>query len=137
MENTLQDVFDVFADHTVPNSIRRENVLPMLQALGYIVLSEDVDNALPLGKDLFTFSEIQEILSNDAFSSISKEDVAKAFEVFDSKKTGKMSVSALKSILQTGPYRLDQEEIDACLDILNPSPEGVIEYIKNTSLSSL
>lgn len=135
MENTLKEVFDVFADQSIEGSVKREAVLPMLQSLGYIVLGEEVEKALPAGKDLFTYSEIEDMVEQNSFLVLSKEDVKRAFEVFDTKKTGKMSVSALKSILQTGPQKLDQEELDACLDILTPTPEGIIEYMRNTSLS--
>lgn len=134
MENTLKEVFDLFADQTEQKSIKREDVFLMLQSMGCIVLGEDVEKALPTGKESFTFSEIEEMVSQNSFLVMSKEDVVKAFEVFDTQKTGKMSVSTLKAILQEGENSLSQEEIDACLEILNPTPEGVIEYLKNRSL---
>lgn len=132
MENTLQEVFDVFSDYNKPETVKRENILPLLQVLRYTIRPNDLERILP-NKQEFTLKEIEEIISAETFPLLTAEEILSAFHAFDHKKTGTLGLSTLKNILQAGPDQFTQEEIDGAIEILNPTPEGVVEYSKNIS----
>ncbi|KAH9387408.1 uncharacterized protein NEMAJ01_2304 [Nematocida major] len=129
-EEVLQEVFELFSETEGKDLVKRENVSLLLEALGCIVKSHDVEASLPPRKEIFTLDEIRRILAAERLSILSQKEVLEAFHAFDRNKTGKMAVSTLKAILQAGPG-LSQEEIDAALEIMSPTPEGVVEYAKS------
>ncbi|EHY64980.1 hypothetical protein NERG_02036 [Nematocida ausubeli] len=136
MDTTLQQVFDIFMDETEQEYVKRQNILPLLQTLGYIVNEQEIQAVLPYEKDAYTVGEIKTMTEEDAFPLLSKDDVLSAFQAYDINKTGKIPIGVVKSILQAGPEGLSEEEVDATLSLLNPTPEGIVEYTKISLLVS-
>lgn len=137
MEGTIQEAFNIFADDERRDTVRSDQVIPLLRSIGYIVHEESLKELLQ-GESLYlTLEDIEELLNSNAIPKLSEEEVLRAFEVFDKKKTGEISISLFKHIVKQGPNPCSEEEIDAALEILNPNPEGVIEYVKNTPLNQV
>lgn len=132
MESTLQEVFSIFASEENKEIIQIERVVPMLRSLGYTVDEKGIQGFFKPEITSLTISEIEEMLKIKCIPCITEEDVLQAFQTFDPKKTGKLNISTIKSILESEPNPLSSEEIDACMEILNPDPEGTVEYIKTT-----
>ncbi|KAI5171538.1 hypothetical protein NEFER03_0860 [Nematocida sp. LUAm3] len=134
MESTLQEVFGIFASEENKEIIQRERVVPMLRALGYTVDEEGIEDFLKPEIASLTILEVEEMLKIKCIPCITEDDVLQAFQAFDPKKTGKLNISTIKSILESQPNPLTCEEIDACMEILNPDPEGTVEYIKTAAV---
>jgi len=138
MENKFQCIFGIFADDEKKDSVRAENLLPLLRSVGCLVDEEKLPSYTKEGQAYFTFEEVEEIIgSSNMVPKITNEQVIEAFQKFDKKKTSKISISYLKHILQQGETPFNCEEIDAAIELLNPDVEGLVSYIANTTLKNL
>ncbi|OAG31226.1 centrin-3 [Nematocida displodere] len=129
----LQEVFNVFMSQET-ECVDEAHLGSVLRCLGFVVEEETVKEILAKEGGALSFRVLSEVVAGLGGQSVASPEVLKAFEVFDPSKTGKLSISTLKAILKTGPAPLSTEEIDACLDLLNPSPEGVVNYLESTAL---
>ncbi|EIJ87818.1 hypothetical protein NEPAR06_1934 [Nematocida parisii] len=130
MNSAVQQVFEIFSDEMNNEYVKRQNILPLLQSLGYIINEQELSTILPYGKELYSLTDIRRMTEDKEIPILTVEDVTKAFQVFDSDKAGKLPVSIVKTILQSGTEGFTEEETDAALSLLNPTPEGIIEYTK-------
>ncbi|KAI5191665.1 hypothetical protein NECID01_1576 [Nematocida sp. AWRm77] len=134
MEGTIQEAFSIFADDERKDLIRSDQIIPLLRSVGYIVHEEDLGELLKQESLYLSLEDVEELLKCGKIPMVSEEEALEAFEVFDKGKTGEISISLLKHIVQQGESFFAQEELDAALEILNPNPEGVINYRKIFSL---
>lgn len=125
----LQEVFNVFAE-TDADELSPEYLGSVLRATGHVISDESLKEVLAGENETLSFNRVLQIAEQIKPAIIEKKDLVAAFEMFDAEKTGKLPVGVLKKILETGENPLEQEEIDACIEILNPDPEGAIDYVE-------
>ncbi|KAI5180234.1 hypothetical protein NEOKW01_0563 [Nematocida sp. AWRm80] len=119
----MNSLFDIFNDNN-----KVQNVNAILRGMGYVLdsnfIKEHADKSMSI-------SDLESLIKNNKIDKITRDQVLDAFLEFDQKSTGKIPIGKMKSILSGGENPLTEEEIDAAIEILNPNPEGIIEYLKH------
>ena len=129
----LQEVFNVFMSQET-ECVDEAHLGSVLRCLGFVIEEEAVKEIVAQEGGALSFRALSEVVAALESRTAKNPEVLSAFEVFDPSKTGKLSISALKAILKAGPTPLSTEEIDACLDLLNPNPDGIVNYVESAAL---
>ncbi|KAI5187894.1 hypothetical protein NEHOM01_2433 [Nematocida homosporus] len=128
--NQLQETFTIFANEDNQELVQIDRLPTLLRTLGYIVDPETLKNFFPQAITSVALADLEEMIRVQCLPRLSSNEVLSAFQSFDKSNTGKLTISTIKNILSSGETPLTSEEIDTCLELLNPSPDGMVDYRK-------
>lgn len=118
-----------YLDKTNQGHIDKENIIQAMRYLGIIKTQtafEALINELP---NTLTLDHFLNLINIERDNLIDKQNIIKAFEVFDEKKTGKVNAKELYHALSVIGEKLTKNDIDALTKMAQPDKDGRINYL--------
>lgn len=139
----IKEAFDLF-DQNGAGAIQNNELKVAMRALGFEPKKEEIKNILsevdPNGSGKVTFDDFLSLMSSKMSDKDVKEEILKAFKLFDDDSTGKISFRNLKRVAETLGESLTDEELQEMIDEADRDGDGEINQdeffriMKKTSL---
>jgi Ca2+-binding EF-hand superfamily protein len=110
--------------------ITKNDLKQALRYLGIIKTQNDFMFLLRNVSESIDLNEYMKIVNNELNNTISREQLIQAFEVFDSKKTGKCSAKDLFHCLKVIGEKLSESDIEKMKRMVEVGHDGQVNYIK-------
>ena len=110
--------------------IIKNDLKQALRYLGIIKTQNDFMFLLRNVSESIDLNEYMKIVNNELNNAISREQLIQAFEVFDSKKTGKCSAKDLFHCLKVIGEKLSESDIEKMKRMVEVGHDGQVNYIK-------
>jgi centrin-1 len=132
----IKEAFDLF-DPDGTGKIASRDLKVAIRALGIEPTREEIRkltaNVDPDGLGKISFEEFLDLMSSKMSEKDSKEEVLKAFHLFDDDRTGKISFKNLKRVAKELGENLTDEELQEMIDEADKDGDGEIsqeEFLK-------
>lgn len=131
---TFKDIFSRFdkdgdgtlATKYVGTIMRSLGQSPTEEELHYIICKVDEDRS-----GYMDFSEFVGMMANHMKDEMdTKEDICKAFKVFDEKGTGTIPIAELRYVLTNMGEALTEEEVDEMIKQADINKDGKVHYVE-------
>lgn len=128
-KNDIKEAFDLF-DPDGTGKIASKELKVAMRALGFEPKKEEIKMLLsdidPDGLGKISFEEFLSLMSIKMFEKDSKEEILKAFRLFDDDDTGKISFKNLKRVSRELGENLTDEELQEMIDEADRDGDGEI-----------
>merc|ERR1740139_122048 len=128
----MKEVFDFYSlasGDSAKKSVTVSQIEEMVVKIGLDVTPEEVRKLAGASfSDQVDYPTFVKIFSNDLYQDVPKEEAIKAFELFDKKKTGKLSIIDFKHVLKNLSKDMNKQEIDDFLEMADTKKDGFIHY---------
>lgn len=118
-----------YLDKTNQGQIDKENIIQAMRYLGIIKTQTEFEALINELPNTITLNQFLNLINKERDNLIDKQDIIQAFEVFDEKKTGKVSAKELYHALSVIGEKLTQNDIDALTKMVQPDKDGLINYL--------
>ncbi|CAF0846934.1 unnamed protein product [Adineta ricciae] len=127
----LREAFELF-DNDKDNELDYHEFKVALRALGFDVhkaeaqkLMRDYDRQ---GKNKITFQDFHEVASEMMFQRDSRDEILKAFKLFDDDEAGKISLKKLRRVARELGDNINENELKAMIDEFDLDGDGEINF---------
>ncbi|KAG7188921.1 hypothetical protein KM043_008522 [Ampulex compressa] len=128
-KSDIKEAFDLF-DPNGTGKIATKELKVAIRALGFEPKKEEMKKLTaevdPDGLGTLSFEEFLKIMAVKMSEKDSKEEILKAFHLFDSDDTGKISFKNLKKVAQELGENLTDEELQEMIDEADRDGDGEI-----------
>jgi len=125
----IREAFDLF-DTDGSGTIECKELKVAMRALGFEPKKEDLKKMISeidkSGTGIMDFNEFLELMSTKMAEKDTKEEILKAFKLFDDDGTGKISFKNLKRVSKELGENLTDEEIQEMIDDADKDGDGEI-----------
>uniref|UniRef100_A0A7S2RT41 EF-hand domain-containing protein n=1 Tax=Mucochytrium quahogii TaxID=96639 RepID=A0A7S2RT41_9STRA len=142
-QDEMKEAFDLF-DTERSGSIDYHELKVAIRALGFKISKR---NAIKLAREYDTndtgrinFTDFLDIMTKKITSRDPKEEISKAFQLFDEENKGKITLRNLRSIARELGENLSEDELQAMIEEFDKDLDGEInqnEFVYIMSQSSL
>lgn len=128
-KNDIKEAFDLF-DPDGTGKIATKELKVAIRALGFEPKKEEIKKLIadvdPDGLGTLSFEEFLNLMSVKMSEKDTKEEVLKAFRLFDSDDTGKITFKNLKRVAEELGENLTDEELQEMIDEADKDGDGEI-----------
>lgn len=142
-KNDIKEAFDLFDPHGT-GKIATKDLKVVLRALGFEPKKEEMKKLItdvdPDGIGTLSFEEFLSLMSTKMSEKDTKEEVLRAFRLFDDDDTGKISFKNLKRVSKELGENLTDEELQEMIDEADRDGDGEIsqeEFLRIMKKTSL
>ncbi|KAB7507491.1 Centrin-2 [Armadillidium nasatum] len=142
-KNDIKEAFDLFDPDGI-GSIDSKELKVAMRALGFEPKKEEIKKILgevdSQGSGRIKYEDFTRIMADKMADKDVKEEILKAFKLFDNDSTGKISFKNLKRVAETLGENLTDEELQEMIDEADRDGDGEIcqeeffRIMKKTSL---
>lgn len=139
----IREAFDLF-DTDGSGTIDAKELKVAFRALGFDLKKEELKSILSTvdrdGSGQIEFAEFAELMSTRMSERDSREEILKAFRLFDDDETGKISFKNLKRVAKELGENLTDEELQEMIDEADRDGDGEIneeEFLRIMKKTSL
>lgn len=133
--NTIQQKYEetfMLFDHDSDGMLSQSEFKKLIETVGQPLTNEEIEHLLDQylneGNNQIDYNSFCKILDNMFNSDNSKEELIKAFQIFDKNKSGYISAVELKGIMSTFTKLLSPDEVVEMIRSAEPDFNGDIDY---------
>ncbi|XP_076751643.1 uncharacterized protein LOC143423895 [Xylocopa sonorina] len=142
-KNDIKEAFDLFDPDGI-GRIATKELKVAIRALGFEPKKEEIKKLIadtdPDGLGTLSFEEFLNLMSTKMLEKDTKEEVLKAFRLFDDDNTGKITFKNLKRIARELGENLTDEELQEMIDEADKDGDGEVsqeEFLRIMKKTSL
>ena len=125
----IKEAFDIF-DSDKSGSIDRHELRVAMRAMGFEVSKQEImeimDAKDPDGTGAINFAAFQEVVGERMAKRDPREEIRKAFQLFDDDHTGKISAKNLHRVARELGENMNDDELQAMIDEFDTDHDGQI-----------
>lgn len=129
-KNEIQEAFDLF-DTDGSGSIDAKEIKVAMRALGFEPTKDEIRKMIASvdkdGSGMIDYAEFLELMTVKMSQRDSKEEILKAFRLFDDDETGKISFRNLKRVAQELGENMSDEELQEMIDEADRDGDGEVD----------
>ncbi|CAF1166490.1 unnamed protein product [Rotaria sordida] len=127
----IKEVFELF-DNDKDNELDYYEFKIALRALGFDIHKTEVEGLMHdydrQGTDKITYHDFHEIAAEMVLRRDLRDEILKAFKLFDDDETGKISLKKLRSVARELDDNANEEELKAMIDEFDLDGDGEINF---------
>jgi centrin-3 len=117
-----------FLDKNNKNKINKEDLFLAIRYLGIIKPKNEINYLIQKLPNELSLEEYSKIIEEQKQTSLTKENLISAFEIFDEEKTGKCSSKELFHALSVIGEKLSENDIEDIKSKIKIEKNGLIDY---------
>ncbi|CAF1056883.1 unnamed protein product [Didymodactylos carnosus] len=127
----IKEAFELF-DNDKDNELDYHEFKVGLRALGFDVHKAEAQKLLRdydrLGKNKINYQDFHEVAADMMLQRDSREEILKAFKLFDDDDTGKISLKKLRRVARELGDNVNEDELKAMIDEFDLDGDGEINF---------
>ncbi|CAF0889108.1 unnamed protein product [Rotaria sp. Silwood1] len=127
----IKEAFELF-DNDKDNELDYHEFKVGLRALGFDVHKAEVQKLMRdydrQGKNKITYQDFHEIAAEMILQRDSRDEILKAFKLFDDDESGKVSLKKLRRVARELGDNVNEEELKAMIDEFDLDGDGEINF---------